>query len=158
MKYLKIIAIAFLVLNSCKKEERLKDSDRYEDSLKAGEDLPVDSLNLKSPAFEVESLVEAAEKGKTVFTDNGKTIFYFSTVKNLGSIKIDGKTYTLDQLNFVDNEYFISGPEVKISAKEGIFQEMTGDCLYGTFPQLTIDLDGKTETLKNIKVQDCPQY
>lgn len=109
--------------------------------------------------LKIEPLEVSATIGKTVFSgQDKKTLFYFDTQSNNGEIKINGKSYALDLLNFTDNEYHISGNGVKITATEGDFKEMKGDCLYGKFPEVKVEIEDQQVILKNIAVQDCPAY
>lgn len=158
MKYLSIFSILLLSLSSCKKETAVTEINMSADSLSLRDSVVSDSVLVSAKPFVVNPVNEVANLGKTVFMQNGNVLFYFSTVENRGSIKIDGKAFDLDQLNFTDDEYYISGEKIKISAKAGIFDEMTSDCLYGVFSEVNIEHNEKSLTLKNIKVQDCPSY
>lgn len=158
MKNLSLVLIFLLTLSSCKKDAPITDVSATSDSIALRDSVATDSSAVSAQAFKVDPINQMPEKGKTIFLQNDNVLFYFSTRKNLGSIQIDGKTYDLDQLNFIDNEYYISGENISITAKEGLFAEMTGDCLHGTFPEVNVELDGKTVILNNIKVHDCPSY
>lgn len=156
MKYFSALVLFLALLNSCKKDEKIVENNSSNDSIQ--NNAKKDSLANEGSNLKIEPLNIAPEKGKTVFKNNDKFLFYFDTRSNIGEIKISGKIYKLDLLNFIDNEYFISGDNVKISAVNGTFQEMTGDCLYGNFAEVKVELDGKESVLKNISVQDCPAY
>lgn len=158
MKYLSVFAILILCLNSCKKDEKSVENSLKQDSTKLNHILKNDSLENSNQVLKIEPLNIAPAKGKTVFSQDKKVMFYFDTQSNTGEININGRSYALDMLNFTDNEYHISGNGVKITAKEGDFKEMTGDCLYGNFPSVKIELDEEEVILKNIFVQDCPAY
>lgn len=143
-------------LNSCKKDEKVVESSLEKDSVKLNNILKNDTGDLNS--LKVDNLNVKPEKGKTVFSRDGESLFYFDTRSNLGEIKIDGNSYVLDMLNFTDNEYRISGNGIKITATEGNFEDMKGDCLSGNFPKMKVDMNGKVVVLNNISVQDCPAY
>ena len=100
----------------------------------------------------------SADNGRAIFTQEGKTLFYFDQNSNKGIIRIDGKDYALDRFDFNENNYSLYGNNVEIEATNGDFKEMTGDCVNGEFTEVKITVNGKTLNLPNIKVQDCPNY
>lgn len=153
MKYLSSFFLLLLCLNSCKKEEKITQNSTTKDSL----NIVKDPLSANVP-LTVVPLNIFADKGKTVFSQDKRTMFFFDTQSNTGEININGKTYALDLLNFTDNEYHISGKDVKITATEGDFKEKTGDCLYGKFAGVKVELNHQEVILKDISVQDCPAY
>ena len=153
MKYLSSFFLLLLCLNSCKKEEKITQNPTTKDSL----NIVKDPLSANVP-LTVVPLNIFADKGKTVFSQDKRTMFFFDTQSNTGEININGKTYALDLLNFTDNEYHISGKDVKITATEGDFKEKTGDCLYGKFAGVKVELNNQEVILKDISVQDCPAY
>ncbi|MBC7556067.1 MAG: hypothetical protein H7195_03815 [Chryseobacterium sp.] len=153
MKYLSSFFLLLLCLNSCKKEEKITQNSTAKDSL----NIVKDPLSANVP-LTVVPLNIFADKGKTVFSQDKRTMFFFDTQSNTGEININGKTYALDLLNFTDNEYHISGKDVKITATEGDFKEKTGDCLYGKFAGVKVELNHQEVILKDISVQDCPAY
>jgi hypothetical protein len=152
MKCLSLFCFLFLCLNSCKKKEKIVENTAKSATAKVQKD----SLSIEN--LKIEPLKVSADIGKTAFSQNKKTMFYFDAQSNTGEIKISGKSYTLDMMNFTDNEYHISGNGVKITATEGDFKEMTSDCLYGNFPEIKVELNNQQVILKNISVQDCPAY
>ncbi|WP_417430996.1 hypothetical protein [Halpernia sp.] len=154
MKYLILFCLFFLIFNSCKKDEKINENSVQKDSLV----IKKDSVSLENPPLKVEPLDISAEVGKTIFSQDKNVLFYFNTRTNSGEIKLNGKSYNLDMLNFIDNNYYISGDYIKISAKDGNFQEMTSDCLYGNFPEVKVEVGKQELILKNISVQDCPAY
>lgn len=156
MKYFSALILCLAFLNSCKKDEKIVEKKVTIDSIQNNSNK--DSIVSNDSDLKIEPLNIAPEKGKTVFEKDGKFLFYFDTRSNLGEIKVNGTVYKLDLLNSVDNEYYISGDNIKISATDGIFKEMTGDCLYGDFPKMKVDIGGKVIEINNVSVQDCPAY
>lgn len=155
MKYFSLFCLLFLCLNSCKKDEKIVENTAKNDSVV----FKKNSGSSENLGLKIEPLKVSADVGKTVFfSQDKKTLFYFDTQSNTGEIKINGKSYALDMLNFTDNEYHISGDGVKITATEGDFKEMTSDCLYGNFPEVKVEIENQKIILKNISVQDCPAY
>ena len=153
MKYLSVFIVFIFCLNSCKKDEKITQNSTEKDSLNIGKDSVSSNLPLT-----VVPLNMFADKGKTVFSQDKKTMFFFNTQSNTGEININGKTHSLDVLSFTDNEYHISGKDVKITATEGDFKDMTGDCLFGNFPEVKVEFNNQQVILKDISVQDCPAY
>lgn len=159
-----IIAVSLSLLAiECKKEEAVTSSQNNVETAVSKADSALISNNSisesTSNALKVETLNEVADLGKTIFTENGKTIISFNTDNQKGKIRINGKDYELSQLNFTENNYEIKGPEIQIVATNGDFEETSSDCTYGTFPEIKIKLkDQSSTTFKNIKVQDCPNY
>ncbi len=151
MKYLSFCFVILFCLNSCKKDEKITQNSIKKDSL----NIVKNSVSPNIP-LTVVPLSAFAEKGKTVFTQDRKNMFFFDARSNTGEININGKTYALDLLNFTDNEYHISGKDVKITATEGDFKDMTGGCIYGSFPEVTVELNKQKVVLKDISVKDCP--
>ena len=62
-----------------------------------------------SPAFKIVPQDVSPEQGKSVFTQSGKTLFYFDQNSNKGTINIDGKDYSLTRFDFNENNYTLSG-------------------------------------------------
>lgn len=151
-----IACVAALSLASCKKEASIE-STTTTDSVQAGDSAtmgPQENPN----AFSVEPIQDQVEPGKTIFTQNSKTLISFDTRSNSGIINIDGQNIPLKNLSFQENQYEISGDDIKIKAENGNFDEMTSDCTYGAFPKITIEYKGHQVEMHNIKVQDCPSY
>ena len=119
---------------------------------------PVIKNPVAAAVFEIVPQEISAGKGRSVFTQNGKTLFYMEQNSNKGSIKIDGKDYTLNSYDFNENNYTLSGNEVKIEATNGDFKDQTGDCVNGIFPDVKVTLNGKVLNLSNVNVQDCPDF
>jgi hypothetical protein len=151
MKYFTLCFVLFLCLNSCKKDEKISKTSTQKDSV----NIVNNSVSPNMP-LTVIPLNIFAKKGKTVFSQDEKTMFFFDNESNTGEININGKTYELDVLSFTDNQYHISGKDVKITATDGDFKDMTGDCLSGNFPEVKVELKHKTVILKDILVKDCP--
>ena len=152
-----IFLFAMLVI-SCKKEAAISDGNNsVSDSVQIPDSLSIQSADNPN-AFRVETIADKADLGKVIFTENGKTIISFDTQSNTGKIKLNGKEYPLNNLNFSENTYEISGSGIQITAEDGNFQEMVSDCNYGTFPEFKIKFNNQEVKLANIKVQDCPNY
>lgn len=103
----------------------------------------------------IKPLAETASKNKIIFKNNQLIILSFDTQSQTGSIEIDNIPYTLDKLIFSENNYEISGKNIKIIAENGNFEEPNSDCLTGTFPSVTITTNKGQIHLSNISVQDC---
>lgn len=99
-----------------------------------------------------------SKKGRAIFTQNGKVLFYFDQNANEGMISIGNKQYALDRFDFTENNYKISGESVMIDAANGDFQDGSGDCIAGSFAQIKVVVNNETLNLANIEVQDCPNY
>ena len=155
MKKIIWIYLLFFGLISCKKEPVTADRSTH-DSLLA------DSATISSPdhpqAFTVGTLDDQPAPGKTVFTENGKTFLTFDTNANTGIILINSKKVQLTAIDFVENQYKISGKDIRITAENGDFEETSGNCTTGNFPEINITYRGEAIMLKNIRVQDCPTY
>ena len=154
--------ITFAVLFSCVKEN---DKVSTENSTQTVELSATDSSKTAiiknpdySPAFEITPQDISPEQGRSVFTQSGKTLFYFDQNSNKGTINIDGKEYSLTRFDFNENNYTLSGTGVSIEATNGDFKDMVSDCVYGVFPQVKVTMDGKILNLTNINLQDCPAY
>lgn len=155
MRFLICFLFLSLVLSSCQKEKLVSVAVKS-DSVLAASDSTMAVEKIAN--FKIEPMDMQAIKGKTIFTEDNKVLFYFDTQSNTGEIIIDGKKHLLDVLNFTDNEYRIGGDGIKITATNGAFQDMTSDCLYGKFPEITVEYNQQKQILKNISVQDCPVY
>lgn len=165
MRILLLSALLPLVVMTCKQEEQVKDTATLQStgSAAATKDSAAATIPEIKPAearpeLQVSPIDYHADLGRAVFTDGSKTLIGFNTETQKGEIRINNRTYTLNKLAFTDNNYEITGDGIKITAADGNFQEMTSDCSYGTFPEVKISLNGKETILKNIKVQDCPNY
>lgn len=157
--FLSIIALAVLV--SCKKDvEPVTQVSKQNSANTISDSTTV--LNIENPeysgVFNVIPQNISAELGRAIFTQEGKTLFYFDQNSNKGIIKIDGKDYALDRIDFNENNYSLYGNNVKIEATNGDFKDTTGDCVYGDFLEVKVTLNGKTLNIPNIKVQDCPNF
>jgi len=153
--------IAFAALVSCKKDvEPIVQISKENPQSKVADSSSV--LKIENPeysgVFNVIPQDISADSGRAIFTQEGKTLFYFDQNSNKGIIKIDGKDYALDRFDFNENNYSLYGNNVEIEATNGDFKEMTGDCVNGEFTEVKITVNGKTLNLPNIKVQDCPNY
>lgn len=153
-------AIFPLTLLTCKQDEKVSETASsatiVHDSamVTTPEMKPIDA----APALSVEPINYAADIGRAVFTAGDKTFIGFNTDTQQGQIRINGANYILNKLTFSENNYEIKGDGITITAVNGNFEEMESDCAYGTFPEVKINLKGKETVLKNIKVQDCPNY
>lgn len=157
----KILPLLLLtVLMGCTKDQGKLTSEGKNDSINIADSSRV--AEISNPDFSAPFIVNpvdvAAAKGKAVFTEHGKTLFYFDQNANKGNIRIDGKDWELNSYDFNENNYTLSGPELKIEATGGEFSDQTGDCVQGVFPEVKVSLNGKVLNMSNISVQDCPDY
>lgn len=158
-KSLTVIALLFLLFSCDKKEEVQTTTKETQDSLMVNS--PESEPAEIAPAdqnIRIKALDAVAEKGVVVFKNNNLVMISFDNLSQTGKIIIDGKEYALDKLAFSENNYQISGPQIKIIAENGNFKEMTSDCLYGNFPNVKISVNNENINLTNIDVQDCPAY
>lgn len=153
--------LIYAVLISCTKEKETVTDQKIGDSITLAAD-STKILNIENPdysgVFEITPQNVTSGKGRAVFIQNGKTLFYFDQNSNKGNIKIDGKDYALDRFDFNENNYSLFGDGVEIEATNGDFKSGTGDCVYGDFPDVKVTVNGETLNLANINVQDCPNY
>lgn len=132
---------------------------------------PVKTIKVNKKAvgkLSVEPLENMGNPGQVTFSVKEKTLFYYNTTEKKGLIKLSGKEYTLDKYNFFNHNgtkkkfdgYTLSGAGVTINAPnvQPSKNNEGADCLYGTVPLITIKIDGQVIILKNVKVQDCPNY
>ena len=154
--------ILFSVLIYCSKEKETVSEQKITDSaIGAAADsaqIPTIENPNQSGILEINSQDISSQKGRAVFSQDGKTLFYFDQNSNKGLIKIDGKDYLLDRFDFNENNYAVFGSGVVIEATNGDFQSGTGDCVSGNFPEVKVSVNGKALNLANITVQDCPNY
>lgn len=157
-----ILVIILATLISCKKDKEIISDQKVTDPLKVVNTDSAQVATIEDPAspaaFNVIPQEISPGTGKSVFTRNGKTLFYFEQNSNAGKIKIDGKDYALNSYDFNENNYTISGDNVKIEAANGDFKDQNGDCMQGSFPAVKITFKGKVLNLPDINVQDCPDY
>lgn len=157
-----VCLLVFAVVIGCKKDSEIISSEKT-DTLDSAS-LRVDSIsapvieNPVSQPFKVIPQEINVDLGRTIFTQNNTTLFYFDQESNKGNIVIDGKNFALTQFDFMENSIKLTGPQISIEAQNGIFQEVTSDCAYGDFPEISVTAEGKTLKLSNIKMQSCMQY
>ena len=163
LKIMKILTLLiFTTVLACKNDQEVISENKISNDQEL---VTIDSTQnpvIKNPVaaavFEIVPQEISAGKGRSVFTQNGKTLFYMEQNSNKGNIKIDGKDYTLNSYDFNENNYTLSGNEVKIEATNGDFKDQTGDCVNGIFPDVKVTLNGKVLNLSNVNVQDCPDF
>lgn len=152
-----------ICLTACKKDEKIQ----RDAAAHTQQTAPADTAAATAPEiratdhpvpFSVEPIQFDVAPGKTIFTEGGRVLIGFNTDAQKGWIRISGKDYDLNSLTFSENNYEIKGNGITISATNGNFAEMVSDCAYGTFPEVKINLNGRETVLKNINVQDCPNY
>lgn len=155
-----LVLIICVVAISCKKDKEVLTNQPSSDSIVVADSLqnPVIENPDQSAAFAVVPQNVQATKGRTVFSQAGKVLFYYDQNSNSGVVNIDQKNYTLNQFDFTENNYSVSGNGVKIEATNGDFKDPTSDCVYGNFPEISISLNDKKVNLTNVNVQDCPAY
>lgn len=164
MKNLLLLLAIATLSETCKKDEKITEQpvtttvpENVKNDLQESETdeyrLPEYSADLK-----VLPIKETSDLGKAVFSQNDNPVFSFSKVNQKGQININGTEYALTKLEFTDNLYQITGPDIEILAEDGAFEEMTSDCMYGKFAEVFVTLKGKQTILRDVKVQDCPNY
>lgn len=152
------------ILLACKKEEKVHQDtaastvDTVVPDTAAAAEVPEIRAGGNPTQRRVEPIQFDVETGKTIFTEGDQVVIGFNTDTQKGQIRIDGKDYELNSLTFSENSYEIKGDGITISATNGNFAEMVSDCAYGTFPEISINVNGQETVLKNIQVQDCPNY
>lgn len=153
--------LIYAVLISCTKEKETVTDHKISDSISLAADstkIPKIENPDYSGVFEITPQNVSSGKGRAVFVQNGKTLFYFDQNSNKGNVKIDGKDYALDRFDFNENNYSLYGDGVEIEATNGDFKSGNGDCVSGDFPEVKVTVNGETLNLANINVQDCPNY
>lgn len=157
-----LLVFALFSLLACKKEPEKISETSAQDSIRT---TTLDSIQIPtfedpdySGPFKIIPQNIASEKGRAIFTQNGKVLFFFDQNANRGIINIDGKKFALLQFDFSENNYTISGDGVKITATEGDFTNNASECIQGKFPEIEISYNNKTLNLTNIDVLDCPNY
>lgn len=155
-----LVLIICIVAISCKKDKEVLTNESTSDSIVVADSLQNPTIENpdQSAAFEVVPQDVNATKGRAVFSQGGKVLFYFDQNSNSGVVNIDQKNYALNKFDFTENNYVISGNGVKIEASNGDFKDPTSDCVYGNFPEISISLNDKKVNLTNVNVQDCPTY
>lgn len=155
-----LVLIICVVAVSCKKDKEVITNEAKSDSIVTSDSLQnptIENPDL-SAAFQVVPQDIKMQKGRAVFKQSGKVLFYFDQNSNNGVIQIDQKKYNLNQFDFTENNYEISGEGVKIEASNGDFKDATSDCVSGNFPEVSVSVGGKKVNLTNMEVQDCPNY
>lgn len=149
------------IIISCKKDKEVIVNQKKLDSA----NLAIDSaqvLNIKNPdysgVFVVNSQNIDINRVGTIFYQGGNALFYFDQNSSKGNIKIDGKDYALNKLDFSENNYSLSGENIEIEAENGDFEDQTTDCIHGNFPLVKVTLNGKSLNIPGMTVQDCPNY
>lgn len=155
-----LVLIVFIIAISCKKDKEVLTNQATSDSTVVSDSLQNSTIENPnhSGAFQVVPQDVKIEKGKAVFKQSGKVLFYFDQNSNSGVIQIDQNKYSLSKFDFTENNYEISGNGVKIEASNGDFKDAASDCVSGNFPEISVSLGGKTVNLTNVEVQDCPNY
>lgn len=146
MKKILLISILLGIFSvSCNKDNKI-----------SGENNASDSLTNENTM--VENLEKTTEAGKVIFSKDNNAILIFDLLENTGKIKIDGKEIALNQLTFTENIYQIEGENISIVAENGDFQDMTTECIEGSFPKITITYNGQTLDIQDIKTKECPEH
>lgn len=151
-----------IVMVSCKKDKETLSNTTAVDSANMKMSDSLQNPSFSNPdmnaAFQITPQNIASEKGRTVFSKDGKVLFYFDQNSNNGNINIDGVDYALNTADFNENNYKISGSNVSIEATEGDFPDTTSDCISGEFPQVKVSVQNKIVNLTDVKIVDCPVY
>ena len=124
-KFLLLLLVISVV--SCNKDKDILTAVTEKDSVRTSS---FDTIQIPSfqnadlsAAFEIAPQDIASEKGRSIFSKDGKTLFFFDQNSNSGTIKIDGNDYVLNAYDFSENKYKITGPEVSIEATNGDFPD-----------------------------------
>jgi hypothetical protein len=121
----------------------------------------------KANKLTIKPLDNQGNLGQVTFSIKEATQFYFSVKENKGLINLNGKDYELTNYKFINNQgkgnkdgYVISGNGVSISAPNFTVTDNSsgGDCVYGKIPTVKITFNSSLLILKNVNVQDCPNY
>ncbi|MHA6696941.1 hypothetical protein [Chryseobacterium sp. A301] len=159
MKRILLFLTAFLFLAGCKKEAPVADTPIVDtlqipsttsDSLAFTDQLKADSL--------ATALNEQSAQGKLQFKKDQNVILSYDLQAQNGEAVVEGKSYGLTKMQFSENNYILSGPQIKVIAENGSFNEMTSDCLYGMVPNVEFILKDKTQKISTVGVQHCPVY
>lgn len=159
MKRILLFLTAILFLAGCKKEapvaetpvvDTLQTPSTANDSLAFQDQLKADSL--------ATALNEQSAQGKLQFKKDENVILSFDLQAQKGEAVVEGKSYGLTKMQFSENNYTLSGPEIQVNAENGSFNEMTSDCLYGMIPNVEFILKDKTQKISSVGVQHCPVY
>lgn len=149
-----LLISAVLLLTACKKETAVPANENV---VVATDSTHLDSAKAKA-TLKVEPLSATVAPNQVVFFQNHQAILNFDTEANAGKIKINGQDYFLDTLTFSDDSYEISGENIEIQAEEGDFGEKAEKCLRGSFPTITVKLNGQQTEVHNVQVEDCATY
>ena len=154
--------LVFISLISCNKDKETVSDIVVKDSLRTSTfdsiQIPTfQNAELTAP-FEIAPQNIQTEKGRAIFSKEGKVLFYFDQDLNSGTIKIDGKDYVLNQVDFNENNYKLSGKEVQIEATNGEFTDDNSECISGTFADAKVIFNQKTLNLTNLLLKDCPAF
>ena len=156
-----LVLMVCVVAISCKKDKEVLTNQSGSDSIVVvPHSLPNPTIENpdQSAAFEVVPQDVKATKGRAIFSQNGKVLFYFDQNSNTGNVRIEGKDYPLNKFEFSENNYSITGNGVKIEAEDGDFKDDSSDCVQGIFSEVKVSLNDKNVNLTNISVKDCPTY
>lgn len=139
------------------KEQTTVDTSNIQktDSAIAENTVPVEEVIKLSP------LENSGNLGQIAFSQNNKTIFYFDLKSKEGLINLNRKNYSLNKFNLDNNTgtYTLLGNGVAITAANCKFEENEGsDCNYGSIATVTIKLNKSVVHIKDVEVQDCPDY
>lgn len=117
--------------------------------------------------LKIEPIENDGALGQVTFSSSEKTLFYYNIATKKGLINLNGTSYELTNYKFFNHNgtkkkydgYTLSGNGVSITAPDVRPKPSDGgDCFYGTIPVVTITLNGSSTIVKNISVQDCPNY
>lgn len=114
--------------------------------------------SVATPQLNIENLEKTSEAGKVIFSKDNNAILIFDLLENTGKIKIDGEEIPLNQLTFTENIYQIEGENISIVAENGDFQDMTTECIEGSFPKITITYNGQMLDIQDIKTKECLEH
>jgi hypothetical protein len=148
-------------LESKKGEQALKENKTIlkENKISGDSVLKTSKIN-RIDKLVINTQEEGPDQGRILFSKDSKTLLFFQTNKDKkGKIIINGKSYILSNYTCNKNgSYKFSNDEVDITTSIGKFKEVESDCAYGKIATVTVTLNGVSTILKNVDVQDCPDY
>ncbi|WKS95511.1 hypothetical protein [Riemerella columbina] len=147
-----LLCIALFAMVGCQNNEKISDViPEKRDTVTVVESEENQGVNAtNTPAQSSEKTAD-----KVVFTQGNHAIITFNTVSNVGVAHLNNTEYALNQMEFAEDTYTISGKKIKIVAENGDFYTDAKGCTVGTFPEVTVEVGTQQQTLKNVKVQDC---
>ena len=167
MKPIALTLIISAFLFSCGENKEPSNKDPQGASQKPPEEIHKnDTAQVKKDTVQTVALTITTQDvegdlGQITFSQNEKTVFYFNQKTKKGKVVLNNTEYVINKLSFdsKSNSYQLTGDKVIISAPDCKYKKSNGeDCSYGTFAKVTITQGTSVLLLKNVAVQDCPDY